>query len=87
MKKILISTGGSGGHIIPAVTLFEHFKNNFSIYLATDKRGSRFIDQKKYKIEIFDTPKIQKNILKIPFILIVFIFSIVKSYFFLKKKI
>ena len=23
-KKILISTGGSGGHVIPAIILYEH---------------------------------------------------------------
>ena len=27
-KKILISTGGSGGHTIPAISLCEHLKNS-----------------------------------------------------------
>ena len=26
-KKILISTGGSGGHVIPAITIYDHLKN------------------------------------------------------------
>ena len=28
MKKILISTGGSGGHVVPATILYEHLKEN-----------------------------------------------------------
>ena len=29
-KKILISSGGSGGHVIPATIFYEHLKNKFS---------------------------------------------------------
>ena len=36
-KKVLISTGGSGGHIIPARILYEHLKNNFELFLTSDK--------------------------------------------------
>ena len=43
-KKILISTGGSGGHIIPAITLYDHLKNDFQIFLTSDKRGSKYIN-------------------------------------------
>ena len=31
MKKIIISTGGSGGHVIPALNLYEHLKKDFDI--------------------------------------------------------
>jgi UDP-N-acetylglucosamine--N-acetylmuramyl-(pentapeptide) pyrophosphoryl-undecaprenol N-acetylglucosamine transferase len=27
--KILILTGGSGGHVIPAITIHEHLKENY----------------------------------------------------------
>ena len=47
-KKILISTGGSGGHIIPAITLYEHLKNDFQIFLTSDKRGSKYINHNIY---------------------------------------
>ena len=86
MKKILISTGGSGGHVIPAIALFDHYRENFEIYLVSDRRGAKYIDQNKYPFEIIDTPKISNNIFKIPFILIFFLISIFKSYFFLRKK-
>ena len=26
-KKVLISTGGSGGHVVPAITIYNHLKN------------------------------------------------------------
>ena len=28
-QKILISTGGSGGHVVPATILYEHLKNKY----------------------------------------------------------
>ena len=51
MKKILISTGGSGGHVIPAIALFDHYRENFEIYLVSDRRGAKYIDQNKYSFE------------------------------------
>tara|TARA_B100000579_G_scaffold56183_1_gene39966 strand:+ start:153 stop:266 length:114 start_codon:yes stop_codon:yes gene_type:complete len=30
-KKILISTGGSGGHVVPALNLYNHLKNEFDV--------------------------------------------------------
>ena len=47
MKKILISTGGSGGHVFPAIAFFEHLTHKFDIQLVTDIRGSRFLDKNK----------------------------------------
>ena len=43
-RKILITTGGSGGHVVPALTLYEHLKDDFDIFLFSDYRGSKFID-------------------------------------------
>ena len=39
MKKILIVTGGSGGHVVPATTLYEHLKNNFTVKIVSDLRA------------------------------------------------
>ena len=47
MKKILISTGGSGGHVIPATIIFDHLKKEFDVKIVSDLRGSEFIDKKK----------------------------------------
>ena len=86
MKKILISTGGSGGHVMPALSIYDHLKLNFDVFLLTDRRGARFINQNKYKFEIIDVPNIFSNIYLLPLNLIKFILSILRSYVFLKKK-
>ena len=50
-KKILITTGGSGGHVIPATIFFEHLKKDFEVSITSDKRGLQFLDKSKYDIK------------------------------------
>ena len=57
-KKILISTGGSGGHVIPALILFKHLLKEFDVILTTDKRGFHFFDKKIEKYKIINTPRL-----------------------------
>ncbi len=83
-KKILISTGGSGGHIVPAEILADHLRNEYEIFISTDLRGHKFIKKDKDRIYIFDTPKLNFDYL-ILFKFFKVIFLIFKSYFFLKK--
>ena len=61
MKNILISTGGSGGHVVPATILYEHLKGEFNVFLSSDDRGAQYLDKKKFNIEIFNVPKISKK--------------------------
>jgi UDP-N-acetylglucosamine--N-acetylmuramyl-(pentapeptide) pyrophosphoryl-undecaprenol N-acetylglucosamine transferase len=45
MKKILICTGGTGGHIFPAISLAQYLeKKKFNVDLITDYRAKRFIN-------------------------------------------
>ena len=44
-KKILISTGGSGGHVVPALNLYNHLQNEFDVTLYTDVRGAKYIPE------------------------------------------
>ena len=47
-KKILIATGGTGGHIFPAYSLANYLiKKNYNVKLTTDKRGLKYL--KDYK--------------------------------------
>ncbi len=84
-EKILISTGGSGGHVIPALNFYDHLKNEYDVYLVTDLRGSKFINSEVYNKKIIDVPDLKKNILKIPFNLIFFFISVIRSLIFIKK--
>ena len=61
-QRILISTGGSGGHVVPATILYDHLKDLFHVSMSTDYRGLKFLDQNKYNIEIFNINPISKNI-------------------------
>ena len=85
-QKILISTGGSGGHVVPATILYEHLKDQFHVSMSTDYRGMKFLDKNKYNLEIFDVNPISKNIFLLPFQFFLMIYLIVKSIFFLKIK-
>ena len=53
-QKILISTGGSGGHVVPASILYEHLKDKFHVSMSSDYRGMKFLDKNKYNLEIFN---------------------------------
>ena len=85
-KKILISTGGSGGHVVPATILYEHLKDEFDISITSDHRGIQFLDKDKYNIEIFNVPKISKNIFLLPFQIFLLLSLTLKSFFFLKRE-
>ncbi len=78
MKKILITTGGSGGHVIPALNLFEHLKNEFDVTLYTDVRGAKFIP-KETKKTIFEVKQIAEKKYLLPFKLTILFFAFVKS--------
>ena len=84
-KKILISTGGSGGHVMPATIFYEHLKDKFDVCLVTDKRGVQFLNKQKYKFEIINTPKLSKNLFLLPFQIIFLTYLSIKSIIFLKK--
>ena len=39
-KKIIFTSGGTGGHIFPAINLMKHFSDfGHEVLLVTDKRG------------------------------------------------
>tara|TARA_Y100000590_G_C15642706_1_gene985630 strand:+ start:458 stop:1531 length:1074 start_codon:yes stop_codon:yes gene_type:complete len=78
LKKILITTGGSGGHVIPALNLFEHLKNEFDVTLYTDVRGAKFIP-KETKKTIFEVKQIAEKKYLLPFKLTILFFAFVKS--------
>jgi len=83
-KNFLITTGGSGGHVIPATIFYDHLSKNNNVYILIDKRGEKYLDKNIYKSEIINTPKLN-NFLFLPFNLIKILFLTIKSMFFLKK--
>ena len=84
-SKILISTGGSGGHVIPAITMHDHLKENYEILISSDVRGLKYLDDKFYKTLIIDTPKLN-NLILLPLSILKVIFLTLKSLILLKKE-
>ncbi len=83
-KEILISTGGSGGHVIPALIFYEHLKNDFNVHITSDKRGSKFINYKIDKLKIININSFTKNIIFLPWNILYFIIGIFKSLYYIK---
>tara|TARA_Y200000002_G_scaffold381984_1_gene397560 strand:- start:800 stop:1891 length:1092 start_codon:yes stop_codon:yes gene_type:complete len=85
-KKILIATGGTGGHVFPAYSLANYLTNkNFSVKLTVDERGRNYL--KDYNnldlINIPSSPLIKNNIFKLLLSILTNFFSLLKSLLFL----
>jgi UDP-N-acetylglucosamine--N-acetylmuramyl-(pentapeptide) pyrophosphoryl-undecaprenol N-acetylglucosamine transferase len=85
-NKIIIATGGTGGHVFPAYSLANYLiKNNYNIELTVDDRGSKYLkDYENLKlIKITSSPLIKKNIFTFLFSIFIILFSTLRSLFFL----
>ena len=86
LKKIIIATGGTGGHIFPAYSLAKHFiDNKINVEIISDKRGLKYLqDYNDIKvIEITSSTIFKKNIFQIFFSSLVIFYSIFRSFIFL----
>ena len=84
-KKILITTGGSGGHVLPALTIYDHLKIEYDMFISSDQRGLKYFEIEKYKPIIVDTPKLKISIF-FPFVIFKVFLLIIKSLSILKKE-
>ena len=84
-KNFLITTGGSGGHVIPAIILYKHLSKEANVFISSDKRGLRYLDQDIYQLKIINTPKLS-NIFFLPINFFVILFLTLKSIFLLKSR-
>ena len=84
-KKILITTGGSGGHVLPALTIYDHLKTEYDMFISSDQRGLKYFEIEKYKPIIVDTPKLKISIF-FPFTIFKVFLLIIKSLSILKKE-
>ena len=84
-KNFLITTGGSGGHVLPAKIIFEHLSKDTNVFISTDRRGIKYLEKDIYQFEIIDTPKLN-NLFLLPVNFVKILFLTLKSFLLLKKK-
>ena len=87
-KKIIIATGGTGGHVFPAYSLAKNLiKNDYSIEIITDKRGLKYLDkQDDIKFILNNSTTIyKKNIINLFLSMFVIFFSYIRSLIILYK--
>jgi UDP-N-acetylglucosamine--N-acetylmuramyl-(pentapeptide) pyrophosphoryl-undecaprenol N-acetylglucosamine transferase len=87
-NKILIATGGTGGHVFPACSLARNLiKNNYEVEIVTDQRGFKFLENyKDLKFIINNSTTIfKKKIINIIFSIFIICFSYLKSLFILYR--
>ena len=85
-KKILIATGGTGGHVFPAYSLASYLENkDYKVKLTSDKRGLSYLkDYKRFNlISISSSPLLKNNIFNFLSSITAIVFSTIKSFFLL----
>ena len=88
-KKIIIATGGTGGHVFPAYSLAKHLlKKGSLVEIITDKRGLKYLEKyKEIKLILNNSATIFKdNIFSRTLSLFIIIFSFLRSLLILFKK-
>ena len=85
-KKIVIATGGTGGHVFPAYSLAKHFVDKkIEVEIISDKRGLRYLkDYHDVKVvEITSSTIFKKNIFQLLSSILIIVYSIFRSLIFL----
>ncbi len=87
-NKIIIATGGTGGHVFPAYSLAKNFiKNNYLVEIITDKRGLKYLKKNKdIKFIVNNSATIfKKNIINLFISVFTIFFSYIRSLVILFK--
>ncbi len=84
-KEIVIAAGGTGGHVFPALSLYDNLKKEkYNVTLTSDLRGLKFIDKSKnLNLKIIDTTNFSNRNYFTSSCKI--IYAIIKSFFLITK--
>jgi UDP-N-acetylglucosamine--N-acetylmuramyl-(pentapeptide) pyrophosphoryl-undecaprenol N-acetylglucosamine transferase len=87
-KKIILSTGGTGGHVFPMIAFYDYLvSKNYEVFFISDQRAKKYFNkemQNKVKIYNIDSPFNKKGLLKI-FGFYKLLLSTINAFFFLLK--
>ena len=87
LKRIVIATGGTGGHIFPAYSLAKYFiEKKIDVQITSDQRGLKYLSKyDELKITQINSSTIfDKNIIRLFFSIIKIFRSLIESLKFLK---
>ena len=82
-KRILITGGGTGGHLSPAIAIYQQCKRDgIDAYVLVGKKDLRFaylreIDSQK--LLNYAAPTLTKNLFKLPFACVAFLFAVMSA--------
>ena len=62
-KNIIFCSGGTGGHIFPAISMINYFKDKSNVILVTDKRALKYIPSTECEIKVFNVSSFSNEIL------------------------
>ena len=86
IKKIIITTGGTGGHVFPAYSLAKPFiEKKINVEIISDKGGLRYL-QNYHDVKIIQITSstiFKKNIFKVLFSILIIFYSTFRSLIFL----
>lgn len=80
-NKIIIASGGTGGHVFPSISLANFLSKDFQVEIFTDERGIKYLkNNKNLKIKKIMTDRVfSKNIFSALVGIIKVFFSIISS--------
>ncbi len=87
--KVVISAGGTGGHVFPGWNLAKHLiDSNYEVELVTDKRGQKFLKNlQKINVTLLpSSPFLIDNIFRLFFSPLFIFYSVIRSILFLILK-
>ena len=89
-KKIVIATGGTGGHVFPAYSLAQNFlKKKYFVDIIIDERGKKYLKKDdRINLKIINSKTIfKKNIFEIFYGIAIITKAFIQSYiYFLKSR-
>ena len=82
MRKIILCTGGTGGHIFPMMALYEELKKENKVKIITDKRALRYLEANQdLTIIPAESPYRKKGIVHLIKSIMTIALSIIRSFF------
>ena len=81
-RKILLATGGTGGHVFPAIAAGAELKTSAQVFYVSDARGKKYIAQDSFTI---NSASFSGGLFKKIFALLKILFATIRSIFLVKK--